>query len=132
MNVLILGSLPKTPEETAHYQTIIDVCAYLATTISSPIDTAIFHGNDQERYRRAFQKVADADLIIAEQSSPSTGQGMELREAALRDIPVIAIAKNGSNVSGLVKGAPNLHTLLYYADEAELATKLKETLQQFS
>ena len=53
-NILILGSLPKTKEETKLYNSIIEIAKKFATTVRSPIDTAKFNGTEQERYNRAF------------------------------------------------------------------------------
>ena len=85
-NILILGSLPKTEEETKLYNSIIEIAQDFATNVKSPIDTAKFNGTEQERYERAFQTVQEADLVIGEQSQPSTGQGMEIRECAIRSL----------------------------------------------
>ena len=82
-NILILGSLPKTKKETKLYNSIIEVCKSFATEIKSPIDTANFKGSEQERYKRAFQTVKNANLVIGEQSQASTGQGMEIRESII-------------------------------------------------
>lgn len=82
--------------------------------ISSPLDTMKFKGNDSERYDRAMQLLQDTKLIIAEMSNISTGQGIELQEAATLNIPVLVIAKNNSKISGLVKGCKNVKEIIYY------------------
>ena len=97
-NILILGSLPKTEEETKLYNSIIEIAKTFATTVKSPIDTAKFNGTKQERYDRAFQTVKEADLVIGEQSQPSTGQGMEIRECAILNKPLIVVAKEGMEI----------------------------------
>ena len=61
-NILILGALPKTAEDTKLYETIVQACRDIAENISSPIDTANFKWTDAERYERALQKVHDAIL----------------------------------------------------------------------
>lgn len=124
MNILILGSLPKTSEEENLYNTIIKVANKFATEVKSPIDTAAFKGTETERYDRAFQTVAEADIVIGEQSSPSTGQGMEIRECDNLNKPLIVVAKEGSKISGLVKGCPATRTIIFYRDTAELQSDL--------
>jgi hypothetical protein len=130
-NILILGSLPKTEEETKLYNSIIEITKTFATTIKSPADTAKFNGTEQERYERAFQTVQEADLVIGEQSQPSTGQGMEIRECAILKKPLIVVAKEGSKVSGLVKGCPITKEIIYYQNIEDLKLKLKNSISQF-
>lgn len=82
--------------------------------ISSPLDTMKFKGNDLERYDRAMRLLQDTKMIIAEMSNISTGQGMELQEATTLNIPILVIAKEGSKISGLVKGCKNVKDIIYY------------------
>ena len=129
-NILILGSLPKTEEETKLYNSIIEIAKKFATTVKSPIDTANFEGTEQERYERAFQTVREADLVIGEQSQPSTGQGMEIRECAILNKPLIVVAKEGSKVSGLVKGCPVTKEIIFYKNIGDLKSKLQSSILQ--
>lgn len=129
-NVLVLGSLPKTAEETALYDAIVGVAEEFASSVLSPIDTAEFSGTSRERYERAFRTVKEADLVIGEQSSPSTGQGMEVRECAILNKPLIVVARAGSKVSGLVKGCPVTQEIIYYEGLADLQSKLRSSLSQ--
>ncbi|MEA3329602.1 MAG: hypothetical protein U9Q06_02555 [Nanoarchaeota archaeon] len=130
-NILILGSLPKTEEETKLYNSIIEIAKIFATTVKSPIDTAKFNRTEQERYNSAFKIVKEADLVIGEQSQPSTGQGMEIRECAILNKPLIVVAKKGSKVSGLVKGCSILKEIIYYQNIEDLKLKLKDSILQF-
>jgi hypothetical protein len=130
-NILILGSLPKTEEETKLYNSIIEIAQDFATIVKSPIDTAKFNGTEEERYERAFQTVQESNLVIGEQSQPSTGQGMEIRECAILNKPLIVIAKEGSKVSGLVKGCPITKEIIYYQNIEDLKSKLKISISQF-
>ena len=129
MKILILGALPKNKEKEELYNSIIKVCEKFSDDISSPIDTAKFEGSNKERYNRAFEKVKEADLIIGEQSEPSTGQGMEIRETANLKKPLIVVAKQGSKVSGLVKGCPILKEIVYYDNVSDLKEKLEKVLK---
>jgi len=130
-NILILGSLPKTEDETKLYNSIIEIAKEFATIVKSPIDTAKFNGTELERYERAFQTVRNADLVIGEQSLPSTGQGMEIRECAILNKPLIVVAKEGSKVSGLVKGCPITKEIIYYQNIKDLKSKLRNYISQF-
>lgn len=125
-NILILGSLPEDEKRKNLYLAIKEICEIYAEKVSTPIETAEFEGSVEERYERAFKKVREADLIIGEQTKPSTGQGMEMREAANRKIPLFVVAEKGSKVSGLVKGCPVLQKIIYYKDINDLKMKLQE------
>lgn len=73
-----------------------------------------FTGNDQEKYQRAMNLVNTADIIIAEISTPSTGQGMELQQAVINNIPILILAKNNSKISGMIKNYKNIVDILFY------------------
>lgn len=129
--ILILGSLPKEKKDYEIYESIVSACKDFAEEVLSPIDTVNFQGTESERYDRAFETVKAADLIIGEQSTPSTGQGMEIREAINLNKPLIVVAKEGSSVSGLVKACPILKEIIYYQDIKELESSLKKILLKF-
>ena len=129
--ILILGALPQNEERRKLYESMTSVCNGYADRVSSPIDTANFQGSGRERYERAFQKVRNADLIIGEQSEPSTGQGMEIREAANLNKPVLVVARVGSKVSGLVKDCPVVRDILFYDSVRDLETGLSKFLESF-
>ena len=128
--ILILGALPKDDAKKELYNSMISVCKEFSDDVKSPIDTANFKGSESERYERAFQTVKEGDIIIGEQSEPSTGQGMEIREAAVLGKPLIVVAKTGSKVSGLVKGCPVLKEIIYYDELEDLETKLSDALKK--
>jgi nucleoside 2-deoxyribosyltransferase len=126
--ILILGSLPKNEDEEELYETIISVCEKQAEKVYSPIDTAKFEGNNLERFERALKKVEDADLIIGEQTNPSTGQGIEIGYAIRFKKPIIIVAKEKSKVSGLIKGCPLVKEIIYYESIKDLKEKLLKTI----
>ncbi len=111
--ILILGSLPDTSEERGRYEDIIQICSEFATSVGSPIDTAEADVTPEKRYQKAFDSVTSADVMVAEMSEPSTGLGTELREAAVREIPIVVLPEEGSYVSGLVKGPMTVDVLRY-------------------
>ena len=129
--ILILGSLPNNRAEEKLYETMVDVCKNYAETVCSPIDTAKFKGNERERYDRALQKVESADLIIGEQTRPSTGQGIEIGYAITLKKPIVIVAEEGSKVSGLVRGCPIVRDILYYNSIGDLETKLSKFLGNY-
>ncbi len=130
-NILILGSLPKNKLKEELYNSMAEICKKYAKEVSTPIETAGFKGSYPERYELAFKKVRETDFIIGELSEPSTGQGMEIREAAILKKPLVVVAKEKSKVSGLVKGCPVLEGIVYYRDLEDLKTKLNKFLKGY-
>ncbi len=53
--------------------------------------------------KKAELVLPDCDLILAEVSHPSTGQGIELGIAHMLKVPIICVHKSGSKPSGSLK-----------------------------
>lgn len=123
--ILITGSVLAADNSSVEvYEklaSLIDKDKYL---VSSPIDTMKFKGDDVARYKRAMDLLKDSKFIIAEMSTVSTGQGMELQEAANLNIPVLVIAKTGSKISGLVKGCQNLVDVIFYDNIDDISDEI--------
>lgn len=129
MKTLIIGALPETEERRRLYESMISVCRNFSEEIKTPIGTMNFQGTEKERYERAFYSVKEAEIIIADMSEPSTGQGMEIRESTIINKPLIVTAKENSKVSGLVKSCPNLKRIIYYSGLEDLKGKLRNSLK---
>lgn len=129
--ILITGSVMSASSDSIEiYKKLVKICKDIDDNVSSPLDTMKFKGNDFERYNRAMELLQNTSIIIAEMSIQSTGQGMELQEAIRLNIPIIVIAKNGSKISGLVKGSGRVKSILYYENiediQEELIKQIKE------
>ena len=124
MKILIIGALPKDKIARELYEVLIEVSSKHGEIIGTPIDTAEFKGSSEERYKKAFDSIKDADLLIVEASSPSTGQGMEIRDAILQNKRIIAIAKKGSKISGLIIGSNAINKIIYYDNLNDLKEKI--------
>ena len=113
--ILITGAVMNTNcDSIGIYKKLIQICRENEFEVSSPLDTMEFTGNDEERYIRAMELINSADYIIAEMSIPSTGQGMELQQAIIKNIPILIVAKENSKISGLIKGSKGIVDILYY------------------
>ncbi|MFH1065295.1 MAG: hypothetical protein V1734_02205 [Nanoarchaeota archaeon] len=86
----------------------------------------------REFYDRTIKSITKCDLFIGEVSSPSHGVGMEFQMAYDKKIPIIALAKEGINISTMILGIPNLRKVIYYKDIDDLVRKLEVELKQFS
>jgi|SRR5579859_2291548 len=129
--ILITGSVTNEGSNRIRlYTKLVETCHGFAEHVYSPLDTMKFQGSDKERYQRAITLISTSNLVIAEVSTPSTGQGMELQEACRHNIPVIALAEDNSKVSGLVLGLPSLLSVIYYSDPVTLLAALISVLEK--
>lgn len=131
--VLVTGAVLATdPELTDNYKKLNDTitCERYCLSIHSPLATMKFKGTDEERYVRAMELVGIADVIIAEMSNVSTGQGMELQEATRLGKPILVIARTGSKISGLIKGCPNVKNVLFYDDVYDISEDINKFIKE--
>lgn len=130
--ILILGALPSNRAEEALYESMVRVSRNYAVIVCSPLDTAQLKETETiQRYIRALQKVESADLIIGDQTRPSTGQGLEIGYSIPLRKPIVVVAENGSKISGLIRGCPNVRDILYYGSTEDLEAKLSKFLDSF-
>ena len=129
--ILITGAVLSSDDSMSKiYEKIISLIDTSKYSVSSPLDTMRFDGNDIERYKRAMNLLKDTKLIIAEMSNISTGQGMELQEAVNLNIPILVIAKEGSKISGLVKGRNNVKTIIYNNKIEDIEDKILRFIEE--
>lgn len=129
--ILITGTVMTADDDSIKiYDDLVNICKKVSDNIYSPLDTMKFKGNDTERYNRAMELLKETNIIIAEMSVPSTGQGMELQEAVSLDIPIIVIAKNGSKVSSLIKGSGKVKSILYYNNIEDIEKELIKQIEE--
>lgn len=67
------------------------------------------------------------DLVIAEVSYPSTGQGIELGWADGYGVPIICVYKQGAKPSGSLKVVSNI--FLEYSDAPDMIAQLVSNLR---
>jgi hypothetical protein len=128
---LITGSVTNSDEESVRiYQSLLSMINIKKYQVSTPLDTMMFKGNDYERYERAMMLLQDTKLMIAEMSNVSTGQGMELQQAVILNIPILVIAKQGSKISGLVKGCKNVKNIIYYNKIEDISNDIKKFISE--
>ncbi|HAS80563.1 MAG: hypothetical protein UR25_C0001G0169 [Candidatus Nomurabacteria bacterium GW2011_GWE1_32_28] len=73
-----------------------------------------------------IERILKADLIIAEVSYPSTGQGIEIGIASVSNIPILCIYKEGSKISRSLKHTTN--QLISYSNSQDLIYKITNFL----
>ena len=85
------------------------------------------HENSEEPFNTLeLFKHKGCDLVLAEVSSPSTGQGIELGWANILGIKIICVYRQGSEVSRSLKTI--CLDYIEYKDSNELIGKLKNIL----
>ncbi len=128
-NIMITGTITTAGEESLKiYKILVEELSKYANNIYSPIDTIKFKGTSEEMYMRVMKMLQSTDLVIAEMSSPSTGQGMELQEAVRLNVPIIIIAKSGSKISSTVLGSGKIKKVIFYDKKEEIKGKFSDIL----
>ncbi len=128
-NIMVTGTITIAGEESLEiYKILVEELSQYASNIYSPIDTIKFKGTNEEMYVRVMKMLQSTDLVVAEMSSPSTGQGMELQEAVRLNIPIIVIAKSGSKISSTVLGSGKIRKVIFYNKKEEIKGKFSDIL----
>lgn len=78
----------------------------------------------------AKTELKQTDVLVAESSLPSTGQGIELAQAEVAGVPIICLFKAGSKPSSSLRFVTN--KIIEYSDIHDLFTKLQAELDQLS
>ena len=74
--------------------------------------------------------IKDVDILIAEVSYPSTGQGIELGWADIFNIPIVCIFKEGSKISQSLNHITN--NMISYKDNKDMIAKLDKVLKRIT
>jgi hypothetical protein len=78
----------------------------------------------------AKDELRQTDVLVAEVSLPSTGQGIELAQADAMAVPIICFFKAGSKPSGSLRFVAN--KAVEYNDMQDMLTKLGAELDRFA
>jgi hypothetical protein len=75
-------------------------------------------------------ELRQTDVLIAESSLPSTGQGIELARAEAAGVPIVCFYKTGARPSGSLRFVTN--KIIEYCDTHDLLTKLQSEINHLS
>lgn len=129
--VLITGTVMTSNNESVDiYNKLTKFVEKNDYKVLSPLDTMKFEGTNEERYQRAINTLENTKVMIAEMTSVSTGQGMEIQQANNMNIPILVIAKENSKISGLVKGSPSVKDIIYYNSVEEIETNILKFIKE--
>jgi hypothetical protein len=78
----------------------------------------------------AVSELEHTDLLAAEASFPSTGQGIELAQAKAVNVPIVCFYRVGTKPSGSLRFVTN--NIIEYSDVDDLLTKLQTELSQLA
>ena len=81
---------------------------------------------DSSNQFNSKEYLKQCDLVLAEVSYPSVGQGIELGWANLYEVPIVCYYKRGSKYSGALNVVSK--DFIEYSDAIELTEKLKKYL----
>jgi hypothetical protein len=72
--------------------------------------------------------IKNSDLVLAEVSLPTTGQGIELGWANMLNVPILCISKKGAKIAGSLKYITD--QFLVYDGPADLIKQLTNFLEK--
>jgi hypothetical protein len=78
----------------------------------------------------AADELKQTDILVAETSLPSTGQGIELGQAHTAGVPIICFFKTGFKPSSSLRFVTD--RIIEYSDIADLLAKLRSELDKSS
>ncbi len=78
----------------------------------------------------AVTELKNTDILIAEASFPSTGQGIELAQAKAANVPILCVYKSRAKTSSSLRFVTN--NIVEYTDTPDLLTKIEAELDQLA
>lgn len=120
LNIYFGGSISGGREYVNRYEVFCDHLQQygdiLTEHVADPsLDSTGEDLSKKEVYERDMRLLDEADLFIADVSTPSLGVGYEVRYAEGKDIPSVVLYHEGSDhsLSGLIRGNPDVDVLRY-------------------
>lgn len=86
----------------------------------------IFLPHETDEFINTHEIIQNANLVVAEVSYPSTGEGIELGWAQDANVKIICIYKRGHKVSSSLREVSD--TFVEYEDSKDMIRKLTSTL----
>jgi hypothetical protein len=98
-----------------------------ASELNQKLDIHLPHEKSDEPYS-TVEFLGTCDAIVAEVSFRSTGQGIELGQANMMNVPIVCIYRKGTSPAGSLKTISDI--LLEYEDSQDLIEKISQALTQ--
>ena len=133
MNIYFAGAIRGGREDAELYSSLIQLLKTFSTVLTEHVgNTTLLEKelflSEKEIFKRDMQWLEQADLLIAEVSTPSLGVGYELAAAEKLKIPCYCLFRKhpGSALSAMIAGNPFFKILTYTtkADAVKAVTDL--------
>ena len=140
LTIYFAGSISGGRDDAAHYRTLVaaleaDGHRVLAGAVASESVGAGGEALDSEAiFDRDLRWIAEADLLVAEVSMPSTGVGYEIATARYRyKIPVICLYRPAytKRCTAMISGDREI-TLVAYEVPEQAAPALREAVAKYT
>ena len=129
-----LTDLPHPEATKAFYVKLADVAqkngfdyfwAFLSGTdpIKNPKVTS------RDVYERDIAQLEKSDCLVAYVGEPSTGTGLEIEHARIKNIPVYLLYEKGKNISRMLLGCPSVKKEIAFTDESDALSHFTSLLQ---
>ena len=89
-----------------------------------------FFPHENENSINTEEIIKNSDLILAEVSFPSTGEGIELGWANMLDVPILCVCKEGAKMSGSLKYITK--DFIIYKDSTDLVNQIAKLMNSYS
>lgn len=80
-------------------------------------------------YKRDIAELEKSDCLVAYVGEPSTGTGLEIEHAKIKNIPVYLLFEKGKNISRMLLGCPAVKKELVFTDESDALSQFAALLQ---
>ncbi len=87
-----------------------------------------FPHDEQNKGGESKEAITSSDLVLAEVSHPSTGQGIELGWASAQDIPIVCFHRTGSKVSSALQFISS--GFIEYESTQDMVDKIASNLEE--
>ena len=140
LTIYFAGAISGGRGDVAHYREIVSALEKDGYRVLAGAVAAEHVGADGERleskaiFERDMGWVDEADVLVAEVSTPSTGVGYEIATARYRrDIPVICLYRPAytKRCTAMVAGDTGI-ILIEYADTSKMLSRLRAELAKYS
>ncbi len=139
MRIFFAGPLTNlaNPDKTkAFYRQLEDVARARGCTYF----WAFRHGTDpvanpgvtpRDVYERDISELEKSDLMIAYVGEPSTGTGLEIEHARIKNIPVYLLYEKNKKISRMLRGCPAVKKELVFTSQDDALSQFDTLLKKF-
>ncbi|MBU0681529.1 MAG: nucleoside 2-deoxyribosyltransferase [Proteobacteria bacterium] len=136
--IYFAGAIRGGRDDAKIYASLIDFLQGFGQVLTSHVGDETLLAEEKflsegEIFQRDMKWLAQADLVIAEVTTPSLGVGYELALAEKRGIPCFCLFRrtSGVSLSAMIAGNPSF-TILPYLDQVEAEQQLVRIMAGFA